>query len=266
MNLKAIATGLIVSFTGILLSSAELKPHEWNIEGVTRQALLSIPASPPPQGCPLVFVFHGHGGSAINAADTFHIHEIWPDAAVVYMQGLPTVGLLTDPEGKKNGWDSRSASPDNRDIKFFDAVLRSLRTDYKIDPTRIYCTGHSNGGGFTYRLWADRRNVFAAIAPSAAVNPQVLGKLTPLPVMHIAGKNDTLVKFEWQEKMMNLDRKCNQCSETGKPWAMSGDLIGTIYSSEISVPFISLIHPAGHVFPKEAPELIVRFFKEHRNP
>ena len=263
MILKAIVSGLLVFYAGTLFASAEPKQRDWNIDGVTRQALVSIPDSIPTNGCPLIFAFHGHGGSAANAARMFHYHEIWPEAAVVYMQGLPTVGLLTDPEGKRNGWDSKSGDPDNRDLKFFDAVLSSLRKEYHIDPKRIYCTGHSNGGGFTYRLWADRGNVFAAVAPSAAVNLQVLGKLTPLPVMHIAGKNDGLVKYEWQEKMMVMDRRINKCSGTGTPWVTSGDLTGTIYASEIGAPFVSLIHPGGHTFPKETPELIVQFFKAH---
>ena len=262
MNFKAIASSLLVFCAGILLAS-EPKQREWNVDGVTRQALVSIPDSIPTNGCPLIFAFHGHGGSAANAERMFHYQDIWPEAAVVYMQGLPTPGLLTDPEGKRNGWDSKSSAPNNRDLKFFDAVLSSLRKEYRIDPKRIYCTGHSNGGGFTYFLWADRGDVFAAVAPSSAINLQVLGKLTPLPVMHIAGKNDGLVKYEWQEKMMGVDRKIDKCSETGTPWVTSGDLVGTIYASEIGAPFVSLIHPDGHIFPKEAPELIVRFFKEH---
>lgn len=263
MNVKAIASSFLVFCAGILLASAEPKQREWNIDGVTRQALVSIPDSIPTNGCPLIFAFHGHGGSAANAARMFHYHEIWPEAAVVYMQGLPTPGLLTDPEGKRNGWDSKSGDPANRDLKFFDAVLSSLRKECRIDPKRIYCTGHSNGGGFTYFLWAERGDVFAAIAPSAAVNAQPLGKLPPLPVMHIAGKSDDLVKYEWQEKMMRLDRQINKCSETGMPWVTSGELNGTIYASEIGAPFIALIHPGGHIYPQGAPELIVRFFKEH---
>ncbi|MEI9864297.1 MAG: hypothetical protein WDN00_07025 [Limisphaerales bacterium] len=45
-------------------------------------------------------------------------------------------------------------------MKFFDAVLARLKQDYKVDAKRIYCTGHSNGGGFTYLLWLARGDVF----------------------------------------------------------------------------------------------------------
>ena len=37
-----------------------------------------------------------------------------------------------------------------------------------IDPRRVYAMGHSNGGGFTYVLWAARGDRFAAYGPSSS--------------------------------------------------------------------------------------------------
>jgi len=56
-------------------------------------------------GCvPVVLVFHGHGGTARYAARTFALHRHWPEAIVVYPQGLNTPGRRTDPEGRRPGW------------------------------------------------------------------------------------------------------------------------------------------------------------------
>ena len=107
------------------------------------------------------------------------MHELWPEAVVVYMQGLSTPGRLTDPEGKKPGWQSAAGDQGDRDLKFFDALLATLKQEYKIDERRIYSTGHSNGGGFTYLLWSARPNMFAAVAPSAAVAARQLKDLKP---------------------------------------------------------------------------------------
>ncbi|MBN2163749.1 MAG: hypothetical protein JXR25_14920 [Pontiellaceae bacterium] len=182
------------------------------------------------------------------------------------MQGLPTVGQLTDPEGKRSGWNADPADADNRDLKFFDAVYDALKEE--IDADRIYCTGHSNGGSFTYCLWAARSALFAAVAPSsAAVGRSRMQITTPLPALHLAGRTDPLVKYAWQEQTMQFIRKLNRCADAGTPWATSGDLAATCYPSEGGTPFISLIHPGGHRFPEEAPPLMVRFFKEHaRSP
>lgn len=255
--------GVLILYAGVLQASAELEQREWTIDGVTRQALISVPVSAATNSVPLVFAFHGHGGSAAQAARSFKIHEIWPEAAVVYMQGLPTPGQLTDPEGKRNGWNSKTDDPGNRDLKFFDAVLSRLQTEYNIDPKRIYATGHSNGGGFTYYLWAVRGDVFAAVAPSGALSVPALPKLKPKPALHLAGETDPLVKFAWQEKMIQAVRKLNGCAGTGVPWASAGDLTGMLYPSETGTPLITLIHSGGHTFPKEAPDLIIRFFKEN---
>jgi polyhydroxybutyrate depolymerase len=48
----------------------------------------------------------------------------------------------------------------------------------------------------------------------------------------------------------------------GTAWEKSGTLVGTKYASKSGTPVVTLIHPGGHVFPKEAPEMIAKFFKE----
>ena len=113
----------------------------WDVDGVKREAIVHVPAKKSDAKLPLVFDFHGHGGTAKNAARTHHIHETWPEAVVVYMQGLNTPGKLTDPEGKKSGWQSGPGDQKDRDLKFFDAVLTSMKKDYPIDENRILRDG-----------------------------------------------------------------------------------------------------------------------------
>ena len=259
--LAAAMLGLLAGLAGAA-EHAQPQRREWKIDGTAREALVYAPPSAAKTASPLVFGFHGHGGTMRNAAASFRLHECWTEAAVVYMQGLPTPGVLTDPEGKKPGWQKSVGDQGDRDLKFFDAVMETMKKDYKIDPTRIYATGHSNGGAFTYLLWSARGEAFAAVAPSgsAARNAR---DLKPKPALHLAGQADPLVRYRWQEAMMQAVRRVNGCEDEGKPWASSGDLVGTIYPSKGGTPFVSLIHPGGHKFPPQAPELIVRFFREH---
>lgn len=229
----------------------------FNVDGSERMALVYVA---PPAGtnpAPLVFVFHGHGGNSRQVARSFHIEKEWPEAIVVYMQGLPTAGQLTDPKGERKGWQAASGDNDDRDLKFFDAVLARLKQDHNVDAKRIYVTGHSNGGGFTYLLWLTRGDVFAAVAPCAAVAKYAM-QLKPKSVMHIAGEKDPLVKFSWQQLMMDTVRKVNGCAATGEPWAAEC----TLYPSTNGTPVVTFIHPGGHVVPPSAPALIVKFFKQ----
>src|SRR5262245_40801632 len=66
-----------------------LTRETWTVDGVERTALVATPRTSAPHQ-PLVLVFHGHGGTSANAARTFRIHELWPEAVVIYPQGLPT--------------------------------------------------------------------------------------------------------------------------------------------------------------------------------
>jgi len=256
---------LILCLIGLANANAAdtLIRREWTVDGVLREALVYVPPQSRTNATPLVFAFHGHGGSMQNAARMFSYHTRWPEAIVVYMQGLNTPGRLTDPEGKKPGWQSAIGDQGDRDLKFFDAVLASLAQDYHVDAKRVYASGHSNGGGFTYLLWAAHGEKFAAFAPSAAVAAKSLPQLKPKPVLHVAGTNDTLVKFAWQEMMINALRKLNQCGE-GQPW--QNETGCTLYPSKCDAPVVTLIFPGAHQFPSAAPRIIVEFFKQHALP
>lgn len=231
--------------------------REWKVDGVTREASIYSPAGAKTAPAPLLFVFHGHGGTMRNAARSFNYQSLWPEAIVVYPQGLKTPGRLTDPEGQKPGWQSGLGDQGDRDLKFFDALLETLEHDFQVDKKRIYATGHSNGGAFTYLLWAARGETFAAVAPCAAAAPRLLDQLKPKPVLHLAGETDPLVKFSWQKQTIDSVRRLNQCGE-GKPWQTSC----TLYSSKIGAPVVTFIHPGGHGVPEGACATIVKFFKD----
>lgn len=265
-NCRVALSILVLLFTlpgGWSIAADAPARREWTVDGVAREALIYAPPQAKSDPTPIVFAFHGHGGSMQQAARSFSYHTHWPEAIVVYMQGLNTPGQLTDPEGKQPGWQKTIGDQNDRDLKFFDAVLENLKQDYKVDGKRIYSTGHSNGGGFTYLLWAARGDRFAAFAPSAAVGGRQLKLLKPKPVLHVAGESDPLVKYDWQKQMMESLRNLNEC-EDGQPWEK--EKWCTLYPSKLGAPVVTCIHPGNHTFLKEAPRLIVKFFKEHAQP
>jgi polyhydroxybutyrate depolymerase len=275
---------LVLLLAAAQLAAADnLRRMEWKLEGASREALVYVPAVVETTVCPVVFAFHGHGGTMHEAAKKFAYHKHWPEAIVVYMQGLKTAGVLTDTEGKAPGWQQTVGDHDDRDLKFFDAVLLTLKNDYKIDEKRLYASGHSNGGGFTYLLWAARGDVFAAVAPCATaavvgdgplpddlpaplarraeVSRRAMKNLKPKPVFHVAGRNDPLVRFEWQERTIEGVRKLNGCGE-GTSWGEHC----TLYPSKSGTPVVTYIHPGEHEVPDDVPALIVKFFKQFAKP
>ena len=250
-----LASGLVALVLGAV--AGEPEHRTWTVDGVAREALVCAPAEARTRATPVVFVFHGYGGDARGIAGYLPIHTLWPEALVVYMQGLPIAGRVGGVERNGAGWQNLAGDQGDRDLRFFDAALDSLRSEYKVDEMHVYAAGHSNGGGFVYLLWAMRPYAFDAFAPCAAV-PLMPSRLTPKPVLHVAGQKDEIVKIAWQAKALEGLRRLNRCDARGQPWGTNA----TLYASNVGAPVVALVHPGGHELSPEAPQSIVRFFKD----
>jgi polyhydroxybutyrate depolymerase len=233
----------------------------WTVEGVERSAIVASPSAPAPRtGSPLVLVFHGHGGTALHAASTFAIHTHWPEAVVIYAQGLPTPGRITDPKGVKAGWQHAPGEQGDRDLELVDTMLESAGARFTIDKSRIYAAGHSNGGTMTYVLWAARSDRFAAFAPSSSVFRRDLYRSAkPKPALLIAGRQDTLVPFSAQRRSLDATLRLNRAGPKGTPWVDGA----VLYKSSINADVVADVHPGGHTLPTNAGALMAAFFKQH---
>ena len=95
---------------GGLLSAADAPQRmTWTVDGVERKALVYVPAAAKSTATPVVFAFHGHGGTMQFAARRYAFHKLWPEAIAVYPQGLKTPGRLTDLEGNCRAGKARPA-------------------------------------------------------------------------------------------------------------------------------------------------------------
>jgi len=251
---KILSLATTLAFLTHATASAESKMIGWTIDGVKREAIVYPPAAKSPGGkAPLVFSFHGHGDDMQNFQNV-DLQGAWPEAIVVYFQGLPTSRSNEPP---LPGWQVQTGTYGDRDLKLVDAALASLRQQYKVDDTRIYATGFSNGANFTYLLWAERPNVFAAYAPVAALlraTPK-----TPRPILHIAGTRDNTIRFDSQKETIEMARKINGATGAGEACGIGC----TLYNPSTGEPVMTWIHQAGHAYPEGTSERIVKFFRQH---
>lgn len=229
---------------------------EFRIEGVSRRAAVVEPEgnSGP---MPLILVFHGHGGNIRTTLRQFNIHSLWPQALIVYPEGLPAVGI-NDPDGKKNGWQKNPGELGDRDLKFTDAILKQMRADYRIDNKRIYAMGHSNGARFTYVLWAERGETFAAYNAACSPAGLLVQKMSPASAFIVAGKSDPIVPFASQKLTIESVAKLDRVREPGRD-------SGYFHFAEGpgGLELATYVHPGGHSYPREAMSMAIEFFKRH---
>ncbi len=259
---------IVAVFVCVLVSPAvaqrqadRLIRQTWTIDGVERTALVAAPSGlVPAGGSPLVLIFHGHGGTAAHSSRTFAVHTHWPEAVVIYGQGLPTPGRISDPTGQKPGWQHAVGDQGDRDLKYVDAMLTWARSRFTIDAKRVYAGGHSNGGTMTYVLWVGRGDVFAAVAPSASVfRRDLMPTAKPKPALIIVGDKDALVPVPAQRLSLASTLGLNQASRTGEPW--SGPY-AKLHRSAIGADVVAYVHPGDHTMPPDAGAMMARFFKE----
>jgi polyhydroxybutyrate depolymerase len=187
-----------------------------------------------------------------------HLQNIWPEAIVVYPLGLPTVTKI-DPKGDKAGWQRAPGDNSDRDLKFFDAMLASLRKKFTVDDHRIYAAGFSNGSLFTFLLMSQRPKEIAAFAACAGPPSKGVNLDVPKPIFIIAGEKDNTVLIAAQRASIEQVRKLDGTGPATSP----GPTGLTLYKSDNGTPVQTLIHPGGHQIPTEAPNLIVEFFQAH---
>lgn len=267
LNRRGVLTPLRFFFVGVLalvwvgtssLFARSGETRAWQIDGLKREALVyGMEKAGKPVPRPLVVVFHGHGGTMKNAAQAFRLHELWPEAVVVYPQGLPTSGKLVDRDGRMAGWQFAAGEENDRDLKFFDAILEALKREGWIDPAQVYVTGHSNGGAFVLLLWLERGDRIRAFASSAAVMPPPYARLLPARVLFIAGEKDELVKYAWQHAMYEALWRRFDCAPPRKN--EKGFLVA---DSKSGAHLVAYVHAGTHAFPGEAPQRIVDFFQQ----
>lgn len=162
-------------------------------DGETREYLLYVPDGyDGTVDLPLVINLHGFGGTARDQLRTSDMRALADEASffLVYPQGTLLDGFTH--------WNTFLPGDDNKseadDFGFIDALLDALEAELRLDARRVYATGFSNGGDFTYTLACFLDGRITGIAPVAGsmwVGTERDCTLThPVPLLSIHGTAD----------------------------------------------------------------------------
>lgn len=115
---------------------------------------------------PVVFLFHGVGGSSAKFIDETKFDALLTDNSFVLVVPQSTRKADGTPTQKLDWFfSSDTYDMDNQDLVFFDDMLKCVGETWKIDSKRVYVTGMSGGGLMSTFIAANRGSVVAAAAP-----------------------------------------------------------------------------------------------------
>ncbi len=143
---------------------------------------------------------------------------------------------------------------------FIRQLLDELKEKVPYDESRVFCTGHSNGGGMTFRLASDLSERFTAVGMVAGMidfaNPK---PKKPLPTLYILGTKDPLMPIDGGDVKLPWGHRQNPpVAEMFATWATAlgcqtepkttseKDGVKTVaYPSKSSGPALTVIYIEG---------------------
>lgn len=219
--------------------------HSITVSGETRTYLLDLPGGHDDRtALPLVFGFHGAGGSA----ELFRLYGGLVGAA-------GENALVVHPDaGATRAWNSSA------DLGFFDAILAEIEALACVDVDRVFVTGHSSGGFMSNQIGCRRGDVVRAIGPVAGGGPFTSGCDAPVAAIVIHGDPDPVVPFSTGVASRDRWLAQNGCSTSTTRVGMGGVEYDECTSGE---PVQWWVHDQGHSWPDFASEAIWDFLSRY---
>ena len=200
--------------------------HEIEVGAFNRKYTLFVPAAVKAnKAAPVVFVFHGSGGTGPG----FDRMSGFRDVAEL------EEFVLVMPNAIEHNWNDGRAIPgiasmdeDVDDVAFVDAMIEDIGRTQRLDSKRLYATGFSNGGIFVHLLAAKSRHRFAAIAPVSGGIAEPIEKAfqpsAPVSVLILHGTNDPMVPFDGGEVDYHDNGRIIGTEEAARRWVQCDHL------------------------------------------
>ncbi|MEX1263868.1 MAG: PHB depolymerase family esterase [Actinomycetota bacterium] len=191
------ATSPASSATPSASSVTSSAPTEF-VAGGVRPVTVQVPVGTDPAGAPLLLVLHGYSSNGAEMTGWLPLGEAAGRRGVVWAY----------PDGRRDVrghrfWNATDAccgfGSDVADVAYLTELIDEIATRTRIDPTRIYVAGHSNGGFMSHRMACDRADKVTAIASISGVtfaDPARCAPSAPIAVLQVHGTDDETVSFQ----------------------------------------------------------------------
>ncbi len=242
-----------------------------NVHGLKREFILTLPENyDTSKSYPLIFAWHGYGGSAIGVASGsprtgtgpyFDILRASENQAIfIAGQGLTTTNPTLPPG---SGWDNRK----NRDVAFVLTLINWAESNVSIDESRIFSTGMSYGAMFSNLLACRLGGKIRAIASMSGnfwevglENPYTECERKKVAAWFSHGKNDPSIPYKTAEYVRDYFIRVNECSFSYTKISPGGCI--RYNDCAAGYPVVWCKHYKGHGTPRYAGQKIWDFFSQ----
>jgi polyhydroxybutyrate depolymerase len=253
-----IAAAVILLATGLALAKLRRSPvpdvselaaiglaeHSLKVDGIERWFLVQPPSNAK-QAAPVLIILHGGTQSMrrmfnTSAGATRGLPELARRENVLLLAPNGVNPDNGDAFGDNQNWNDLrqgvSRDSDADDVGFILAMIDWAQAHHRVDASRIYVTGASNGGMMTMRLLMEAPERFAAGAAFVSALPLGDDGLTPpkvpTPLMIANGTLDPLVK--WNGGKIAGNRGTTRSVEATVAWWTKSNR-ATAQASEVSL-------------------------------
>ena len=158
------------------------------------------PSYDPGTPTPLVLLLHGYGASGAIQESYMQFTPLADEFGFLYLR--PDGRIETGGAGNRF-WSATTpccnfyGAPDDDDDYLLD-LINEMKSQYNVDPLRVYVIGHSNGGFMSHRMACDHSDTIAAIASLAGatfLDPNDCQPTGNVHVLQIHGTADDTILY-----------------------------------------------------------------------
>ena len=149
---------------------------------------------------PLLISCHGMDQDPNYQQSNTHWETVADTASFVVVYPRGGTGMST--------WDISG----DKDTKWVEQIIDQMQKDYDIDTKRVYLSGFSMGGMFTYNAMSKIADKIAAFAPTSGTNVMGASKAQrPVPIIHPHGTTDDVLQYNQVEGFLKNYRDQFHC-------------------------------------------------------